>query len=159
MHSCMPALPAGDVVPSSHATHAAELLPALYFPAAQGAQRPPSGPVCPALQRQSRRFTLPTVELEPAGQDTQVPGPAASLNLPSSHASHGPDPTDVLYLPSLQTAQICLSVSAYPASHAHAVLPDDEVEFFVQSMHCADPASALYFPASHAVHSPPPGPV
>jgi hypothetical protein len=159
VQSCMPLLPAGDVVPTSHAAHAAEPLPALYVPAAQVAQTPPSGPVCPASQRQSSRSTPPTVELEPDGQDIQVPGPEESLNLPFSHASHGQAPIEVLNLPLSQATQVCPSISAYPTSHAQAALPNSEVKCFGQSMHSSDPSRALYLPASHAEHSVPLGPV
>ena len=40
-----------------------------------------------------------------------------------------------------------------------AVLPAGEVEFVGQSLHKADPADALYLPATHAAHGPPSGPV
>ena len=40
-----------------------------------------------------------------------------------------------------------------------AELPAGELEFDGQSLHKADPADALYFPATHAVQIPPSGPV
>ena len=40
-----------------------------------------------------------------------------------------------------------------------AVLPAGEVKFVGQSLHKADPADALYLPATHAVQLPPSGPV
>ena len=39
------------------------------------------------------------------------------------------------------------------------MLPTGEVEFVGQSLHKADPADALYLPATHAAHGPPSGPV
>ena len=73
---------------------------------------------------------LPVVELEPDGQDTQVPGPAEFLNLPSSHALHGSVPVDILYLPAVQAVQFCPS-EEYPGTHTQAVdkmLPGGELE-------------------------------
>ncbi len=40
-----------------------------------------------------------------------------------------------------------------------AELPADELEFVGQSLQLADPVDALYFPATHAVHVSPSGPV
>lgn len=112
-HSCMPILPAGDMVPSSHASHSVEPLTALYFPMAQGVQTEPDAslaakyPVNPALQIQSETAPLPAGASEFAGQAKHVRpvpaeylptaqllhawSPTCSLNFPRGHCVHSPE--------------------------------------------------------------------
>ena len=44
----------------------------------------------PVGHLQSDTVLLPASELDPGGQLLQAPAPAVSLNLPASHARHGP---------------------------------------------------------------------
>lgn len=100
-HSCMPILPAGDVVPSSHASHPVEPLTALYFPMAQGVQTEANAslaakyPVNPALQIQSETAPLPAGESEFAGHVEHVRSEicaVAAEYLPLAHSMQASSP-------------------------------------------------------------------
>jgi hypothetical protein len=62
----------------------------LYLPASHTVHGPPLGPDQPALQMKSAKAVLCAGELEPAGQLSQAPDPAALLYLPATHWEHGP---------------------------------------------------------------------
>jgi hypothetical protein len=118
--------------------------------------------VKPALQTQAVSITLAMAELEPSGHVLHVALPDVVLYFPGSHAVHAP-----------------LSGPVKPGLHVHAELAAGEVELVghvrqvaaavaalaveyfaaAQSVHTAAPVSVLYFPATHAVHVPPFGPV
>ena len=105
---------------------------------------------------------LPTGELEFVGQPV-----------------HSDDPVDALYPPDTQAAQLSVSGPEKPALQVQIELPSDEWEFDGQEMHVefaeaptaaeyvpapqsvqvAFPVKVLYFPAAHAAHGFPFGPV
>jgi hypothetical protein len=60
----------GEYLPTPQLTHAALPLTVLYFPAAQAAHAPPSGPVYPEIHRQSARASLPLLEIVFIGHGT-----------------------------------------------------------------------------------------
>ena len=81
-------------VPELHVTHDDDPLTPLYAPAEQAPHCPPSGPLYPALHRQSVTFELPLNEFDrfPAGHSSH-PVPALTLRyVPASHATHSDDP-------------------------------------------------------------------
>jgi ABC-type cobalt transport system substrate-binding protein len=101
---------------------------------------------------------------------------------PVSQSVHTAAPVDVLYFPATQSAhvppfgpvepalQVQLVKAALPASeleadgqarHVELASAPTVVEYVPdpQSVHTADPVNVLYFPATHAVHVPPFGPV
>ena len=69
--------------------------------------------------------------------------PDVVLNLPSTHAVHGPPSGPVE------------SAGHFVLQAVAEVLCTGEVEFDGQLLHAAGPVSALYVPMSHAVHDPP----
>jgi len=127
--------------------HSALPAASLYVPATHAVHSPPSGPVCPALHLQSVRASLPVADVElDDGQAMHPALPAASLYVPATHAVHSP-PSGPVY-PALHLQAVTLS---FPAADVES---DDG-----QAKHSALPAVSLYVPATHAVHSPPSGPV
>jgi hypothetical protein len=81
---------------------------------------------------------------------TEAPCAAEYLPAPQSkHALAAGAPTAAEYLPAPQSTQEVARVAPVVLKYLPAP----------QSVHATDPATALYFPATHATHAPPFGPV
>lgn len=81
--------PGAEYFAAGQVVHGAAPASGLYFPAAHGAQGPPSAPLCPAWHLQSVARVLALGELEACGQLTQaaaVDAPRAAEYLPALHA-------------------------------------------------------------------------
>ena len=133
-------------LPTSQVVHATDPCVSLYFPASHSAHDEPPD----------------VIEYVPAPQ-----------------SMHRADPVDVLYVPAVHAVHRPPSGPEEPVLHVQLVkaeLPAGELEFVGQVMHVitataveyvpapqsvqlADPVDVLYFPATHAVHVPPLGPV
>ena len=100
----------------------------LYFPAAQAAHGPPTGPEKPALQIQLVNAGAPLRDPESSGQ--------------GKHSLLVLAPTDVEYVFTRQSMQVLDAVAFSECLPA------------TQSMHGALPSKSLYFPLAHAVHTP-----
>jgi hypothetical protein len=124
-----------EYLPASQWMHEAAPVTVLNFPASHATHVPPFGPVWPASHRQLVIEAVAPAELEDAGQ--------------LAHVLSAETPSRAEYLPVMQPVQV---LSAEP--------PGD-VEYLPapQSMHEAAPVTTLNFPASHATHVPPFGPV
>jgi ABC-type cobalt transport system substrate-binding protein len=179
------AFTAVEYVPAPQSVHAAAPGDVLYFPATQSVHVPPSGPVEPALQVQLVEAALPASELESDGQVVHVELAAAFTvveYVPAPQSVHAAAPVDVLYFPAAHAVHVPPSGPVEPVLQVQlveAALPASELEsdgqalhvvlaaaFTVveyvpapQSVHAAAPVDVLYFPATHAVHVPPSGPV
>jgi len=81
---------------------------------------------------------LPEAELACEGHAVQLPGPAAALYSPTTHAAHVPP-----------------SAPVKPAEHWHGALPPAVSEFDGHVEHCPVPVPDLNDPGSHAVHAAP----
>ena len=134
----------------------------LYVPAAQLMQVPPSGPVKPWSHTQSCTSSLAAAELEFTGHRLHTFDPTVALYLPASHAAHCPP-----------------SGPVYPLLHRQILLPFPECASDEQGLHVAsdvravpaenlpcehctqpeEPLTSLKWPAGHATHAPPSGPV
>ncbi len=174
-----------EYVPAPQSEQVADPVNALYFPATHAEQVPPSGPLQPVLQVQLVKAALPTGELEFDGQAMHfelVEEPTAVEYVPAPQSEHRADPVDVLYFPATHAEQVPPSGPLQPVLQVQlvkAALPTGELEFDGQALHVelaevpdaveyvpapqseqvAD-VNALYFPATHAEHVPPPsGPV
>ena len=117
-------------LPAGHCVHAAVPMLALNLPASQGLHVPPSGPVWPLLQVQLDSAMLADADPEFAG-----------------HARH----TVLLVL------EYVLTLQRSQTSVVDAV--DEETLPAGHCMHRAAATLSLNFPATHAVHGPPSGPV
>ena len=115
----------------------------------------------------------------PASQSTHDEPPDVTEYVPAPQSLHRADPVDVLYVPAVHAVHRPPSGPEEPVLHVQLVkaeLPAGELEFVGQVMHVitataveyvpapqsvqlADPVDVLYFPATHAVHVPPLGPV
>jgi hypothetical protein len=174
-----------EYVPAKQSVHVALPLIVLYFPATQEVHRPPSGPVKPMLHTQALTAELAVGELEFAGharhvvaivaptdieyvptkQSVHTPVPEMILYLPETHATHGPPSGPVKPMLQAQALTAALAFGELEfAGHVRHV--DASVAFVLaeyvpaaQSTHAALPALVLYFPATHATHGPPSGPV
>ena len=144
-HSSLEAAPTVvEYVPVVQLLHDASPCVALYVPVAQSEQCPPSGPVAPAVHAHAM---LPPGESEFAG-----------------HTAHGPPSGPVE--PALQVHAVELvlpkneSVYIGHSRHADTFVAPTNTEYVPggHAVHDAAPV-ALYFPAAHAVHVPPSGPV
>jgi hypothetical protein len=82
----------------------------------------------------------PLAEYVFAGHTLHAADPEAFLNLPASHATHGPTSGPVY--PGLQEQALTF------------VLPNDEFAFAVQLVHAALPFVDLYVPDGHILHCP-----
>ena len=166
-------------VPQS--VHAADPVSALYLPAAQPEQVPPSGPVNPMLHVQAPIALLPdpdellagqlvhtpdpvapgVVEYVPAPQSVHVAVPVEPLYLPAKHDAHGPPFGPVAPALQVQLAKVPLPAGELEfVGHALQVALAEAptaVEYVPapQSEHTVDPGSALYLPATQAVQVPP----
>jgi len=81
-------LPAGDISPAAHASHASLPTVPLNLPAAQGAHDAcPPVSVKPCLHLHSDTATAPSAETEFALQWRQGPFPETFLNCPAAHGA------------------------------------------------------------------------
>ena len=119
-----------ETLPAGHWVQDAGPMLALNLPATQGSHASPSGPVCPLLQVQLDSAMLADADPEFAG-----------------HARH----TVLLVL------EYVLTLQRSQTSVVDAV--DEETLPAGHCMHRAAPTLSLNFPATHAVHGPPSGPV
>ena len=99
---------------------------------------------------------LPALELEFAGQLVHSALPTTSLYVPSGHASHGPLMGPVYPLSHSPLAPAALEPATQSAARS---LDGEEAESGGQLRHAELPGASLYFPASHASHVCPSGPV
>ena len=105
----------------------------------------PGSPVVPAGHLHALLLVLPEGEVERDGQLEQVA-----------------EPTDALYVPTVQLVHGPPSGPLEPALHVHALLlalPEGEVERDGQLEQVSEPVLILYVPVTHAVHVPPSMPV
>lgn len=137
----------------------------LYFPATHAVHVPPFGPVKPRLQMHSVKAKLVPGELEAPGHVVHATLPVVSLYVPVTHAMHetpsGPvKPALHVHaaLAELATGELEL---VWHARQVVATVAATTVEYFaaVQSVHATLPVAVLYFPATHARHAPPLGPL
>ena len=92
------ALPAGDVLPAAHASHASLPTALLNLPTAQGAQNAcPSVPLKPALHLHSEAAAAPGPDMEFTLQWRQGPFPEMFLNCPAAHGAQLPEPSVKVY--------------------------------------------------------------
>ena len=141
--------------PAMQSAHPVAPVKILYFPAMHAVHVPPFGPVYPRLQRQLVKRLLPIGETELSGQFWHNPISA--------------EPETVLYVPALQSMQVLVveapqAVEYLPVSQLRHVVNTEAptvVEYLplLQSVQAWFPCVSLYFPASHAIHVPPSGPV
>jgi len=170
--------------PGPQAVHSAGPGSALYLPAAHFVHVPPSSPEDPALQVHAVS-TEPSGESESIGHATHVDSPAAPTALeyvPAPQLLHVDAPMTFVYFPAPHSVQVPPSGPKEPTLQLQAVfeaLPRGEFEFVghvkhtdsafapsvveylpgPQATHPSDPASDLYFPATHVLQPPPGEPV
>lgn len=173
-------------LPTPQSVHASEPVTVLYLPITHASQNPPSGPVVPVLHRQLVRTIPPVVvELDSTGQATQAVSavapvvvrylptpqlvhavePVTALNLPAAHNTHVPPSGPVN--PGLQRQLLTFPlppIDTVFAGQGKQVALDEapevaEYEFAQQSGQPLLPTTLLYFPATHATHTPAMGPV
>ncbi len=106
------------------------------------------------------------VEYVPDPQSVHAAEPVATLYFPATHAMHAPPSGPVKPTLQVQLAAVEQPVHDAPelavqARHAAAAVAPAVAEYFAaaQSVHAAEPVATLYFPATHAAHGPPLGPV
>jgi hypothetical protein len=174
-----------EYLPAPQSVQRAAPVPVLYFPAPQAVHVPPLGPVNPTLQTQLASAGEPTGACVSAGQAWQALCAVAAtvveyvLTLQSVHTLL---PMNLLNLPGTHAVHVPPSTPLYPVVHMQfvkSVDPAPEIEFAGQAVqtdsdcaaiepeyllsaqlvHAAEPGTVLYFPATHAVHVPPLGPV
>ena len=174
-----------EYVPGLHRSHAADPFASLYVPPIHAEHPPPLSPVYPALQMQSSTPSLPLSEYVLFGHNMHVSAVVAARSVekvPPVHVVQPADPFTVLYVPAAHAVHASPSSPVYPGLHTQSVaalLPLSEDEFSGHNSHALshvaaavveyvpaphakhpdDPFTALYLPASHAVHSPPSRPV
>ena len=127
----------------------------LYDPAVHAEHTPPFAPVNPWLQRHMLETLLPLGESEFAGQAKQELDTIA--------------PVVVRYVPALQFTQELATVAPVVVRNLPAPQFTQELPTIApvvvrnlpapQSVHETEPVTSLYFPAAHAEHVPPSGPV
>ena len=141
-----------EYVPAAQFTHTVEeLAPAVveYVPAAQFTHT--VGELAPA-----------TLEYVEAGHRVHANEPTMFLKLPAAHAVHVP-PSEPVY-PKLHlqaaSAELVLGEVELPG-HVRQVVAATIPEYVpaAQLVHATLPVVVLYFPAVHATHVPPSGPV
>ena len=148
--------PGAEYFPAGQVVHGAAPASGLYFPAAHGAQGPPSAPLCPAPHLQSVTRVLPLGELADSGQLEQAPAPGAEY-FPAGQVVHAAAPASGLYFPAAHGAQGPPSAPLCPAWHLQSVarvLPLGELEACGQLTQAAAvdaPRAAEYLPALHAM--------
>ena len=128
----------------------------LNFPASHCEHDPPSGPVQPALQRQAVTTVCPGLNvIEFTGQYRQTESDEAARvaeylpELQFKHVEACEAPVTVEYLPAAQAVHELSAVPPVVARYLPAA----------QSVHATVPVTSLNFPAAHAAHAPPSGPV
>jgi ABC-type cobalt transport system substrate-binding protein len=175
----------GRYVPAEQLKHPIEPLTSLYFPATQAVHVPPFTPVNPALHVQAAITELDASELEFAGQDThtaEAVAPTATEYKPTAQSVHTTLPLLVLYLPATHAEHTPPSGPVKPALQTHPPMAELDAAELVftgheihveevvaptateykptpQFVHATLPLLVLYFPATHAEHTPPSGPV
>jgi hypothetical protein len=148
---------AAEYLPAAQPVHAAEPMSVLYVPATHAEQEPPSDPVYPLLQRQSRAAALPLGELESAGHVAQVEAKAATTaaeNALAAQSVHAAEPEPALYFPATHSAQVCPSGPVAPALQVQAARradPGGEFEFAGQTSQVGLP-SGDHPPSEHCRH-------
>jgi hypothetical protein len=138
----------------------------LNLPATQAVHARPSGLVYPTLHVQAAGAELAIGELEFTGQSVHTALPVAILYFPATQALHGPDPSGPKK-PTLHTQAVRatleigeLELAGHPIQVVAIVAPTVvENVPAEQSVQTALPVAILYLPATHAVHTPPSGPV
>ena len=163
-----------------HSSHAALPVIVLKDPGKHAEQKPPFGPVNPALQVQAVTVVLELGAFAFVGHVRQVDevlAPTATEYVAVPQSVHAALPALVLYLPATHAVQAPTG-PVLPAgqSNTHAVLPACEtppaphgvqalapvVPEYVpaeQSVHATLPLLVLYLPATQVEHTPPSGPV
>ena len=96
-----------------------------------------------------------------APQSVQAAGPVKSLNFPATHPVHAPPRPLFPVYPALHAQAEAPLADPDSAGHTtHAVRPvAPEYVPLPQSLHAAEPCPLFCFPATHAVHVPPSGPL
>ncbi len=144
-----------EYLPAPQSMHEAAPVTALNFPESHAMHVPPFGPVWPASHRHLVIAALAAAELEDAGQLAHVlsaEAPSRAEYLPAMQAVHvlsAEAPVVARYLPATQLTQELATIALVVVEYLPAP----------QSMHEAAPINALNFPAPHATHVPPFGPV
>lgn len=175
---------AGEYLPFAHRVQAPEPAALLYDPTAHAAHSPPTAAVYPGLHRHaaevpvldhefaghaSHSLAPPTAEYVPAAQSVQTlatAAPAVVAYLPAAHSTHAeavPAAAVVEYLPAahaVHSRPASEYVPAMQSTQAVTASAADGADFPAKQLaHAADPVTALYFPAAHAVHAAPSAPV
>ena len=88
VQSVAASLAAGELDPEGQSLHDPAPVDDLYLPTEHAKHGPPSGPVKPALHRQSDTASLAAGELELAGHVVQMHGSLLERYLPASQALH-----------------------------------------------------------------------
>ncbi len=139
--------PANVVFPTAHAVHALapvrfECVPPGHktHALAPGSTYEPTGHTAQTLAL----VAATTPEYAPAGHDIQTLAPVTDEYVPAGQFMHAVDVTDE-YVPD--------------AHFVHTLAPCIEIEPAAQAIQPVFPIIALNFPASHAVHGPPSGPL
>jgi hypothetical protein len=154
-HAVFAALAAGEDACSGQSVHATEPVLVLYLPSEQPWHVPPSGPWYPGLHTQCTAAEEPTGDCVFAGHCWHAlfdAAPRVVENVFVSHATHvlaSAAPTATENLPSSHSAHVPAVVAAKTTENVPAP----------QSVHATEPEPVLYFPAAHAAHVPPLGPV
>ena len=153
--------------PARQSVQARVPLLVLYLPATHAVQTPPFGPVNPELHVHAPMAELELGELLFAGQDAHDPAPAAEY-VPAPQVAHDPAPA-AEYVPARQLLHALAlfapdTLEYLPARqlvHTLALLAPDTLEYVpaTQSVQARVPLLVLYLPATHAVQTPPLGPV
>ena len=175
-----PAVP--EYVASPQSVHASLPVVALYLPATHTEHTPPFGPEYPTLQAHD---VLDAAELELAGQATQLESAVAAIvteYVPAEQSEQAAEPLTALYLPATHPEHVPPFAPVYPVlqeqaptaelelgalefegqpKHVDDVLAPAVTEYVPeeQSEQAAEPLTALYLPATQAVHGPPFAPV
>ena len=165
-------LPAGACEFDGHCTQSADPADALCLPAAHTAHSPPSGPVNPGLQVHAVTSELPSGASEFARHGKHVElclAPTDTEYVPMSQSVHAAGPGSAVYLPATHSEHVspddpALQVQSEPPArewefvghdrHVEALCAPADTEYvpMSQSVHVSDPASVLYFPATHSEH-------
>ena len=148
---------AAEYLPAAQPVHAAAPMSVLCVPATHAEQGPPSDPVYPLLQRQSRAAALPLGELESAGHAAQVEAkaaPTAAENALAAQSVHAAEPEAALCFPATHDTHASPLDPVAPALQVQAVMradPGGEFDFVGQTSQVGLP-SADHPPAEHVSH-------
>ena len=109
---------------------------------------------------------LPATEVEFPGQAPHAAADTAAVLLLyklSPHSVQAAEPAVALCDPAAHAVHVPPSGPVNPGLHTQLVCAVDattaDCELLAQLVHAAEPVAVLYFPATHAVHVPPLGPV